>query len=123
MATQDLTVVLPGTTGSVLQKDGKDILVLFAQAISSFLRSFGGSLQGLRIVKEHDPEMDGFQDCVVVSELLPHARISSCFSLRLSCENLIVQKIKRLPQNTRRGKPRKISSVRRIGSEFRSSRC
>jgi hypothetical protein len=42
---RDIVVLLPGITGSVLQKDGKDIWAISGQAIWKTLTSLGSSLQ------------------------------------------------------------------------------
>ena len=68
-----MIVVLPGISGSVLQKDGKDVWALSGEAISSFLRSFGKSVKDLRIAGPDDPEMDDLGDGVVASRLIPDA--------------------------------------------------
>ncbi len=52
---RDLVVVLPGITGSVLQKDGRDLWAISGQAIWRALTSLGRSLDDLRLA---DPEGD-----------------------------------------------------------------
>jgi hypothetical protein len=51
---RDLIVLLPGITGSVLQKDGHDIWALSGSALWNALTSLGDSLQSLRLPK-HEP--------------------------------------------------------------------
>jgi pimeloyl-ACP methyl ester carboxylesterase len=46
---RDLIIVLPGITGSVLQKDGKDIWNLSGQAFWEFITTRGDDLQSLRL--------------------------------------------------------------------------
>jgi pimeloyl-ACP methyl ester carboxylesterase len=46
---RDLVVILPGITGSVLQKDGKDIWNCSGQAIGQTIQTWGGSLQQLQL--------------------------------------------------------------------------
>jgi hypothetical protein len=41
---RDIVVLLPGITGSVLQKDGKDIWAISGQAVWKALTSLGSSL-------------------------------------------------------------------------------
>jgi hypothetical protein len=50
----DMVVLLPGITGSVLQKDGKDVWAISGQAAWRWLRSLGDSLQELRLAGQ-DP--------------------------------------------------------------------
>jgi len=64
----DMVVLLPGITGSVLQKNGKDVWAISGQAVSRWLRSLGGSLQDLRL-KDDDP--GGF----VATRLMPDAHV------------------------------------------------
>ena len=42
-----MVVLLPGITGSVLRKDGKDVWAISGQAARRWLMSLGGSLQHL----------------------------------------------------------------------------
>lgn len=44
---RDIVVLLPGITGSVLQKDGKDLWAISGQAAWRALTSLGSSLQQL----------------------------------------------------------------------------
>lgn len=46
---RDMVIVLPGITGSVLQKDGKDVWAISRQATSQWLSTLGGSLHNLRL--------------------------------------------------------------------------
>ena len=50
----DMVVLLPGITGSVLQKDGKDVWAVSGQAAWGWLRSLGNSLQDL-VLEGDDP--------------------------------------------------------------------
>ena len=45
----DLVIVLPGITGSVLQKDGKDFWSTSGGAVTRALVSLGRNLRALRI--------------------------------------------------------------------------
>lgn len=49
---QDVVVILPGITGSVLQKDGKDIWAFSGQALWQALKSWGGSLEQLKLLAD-----------------------------------------------------------------------
>lgn len=57
----DVVVVLPGITGSVLRKDGKDIWAISGQAISKAVLSLGESLDQL-LLKDDDPQTDDLGD-------------------------------------------------------------
>ena len=46
---RDIVVLVPGITGSVLRKDGKDLWALSGQAFFSALRSMGRNLDALRL--------------------------------------------------------------------------
>jgi len=52
---RDLVVVLPGITGSTLEKDGRDLWAFSGSALWNTLVTLGGSLEGLRL---DDPEAD-----------------------------------------------------------------
>jgi hypothetical protein len=54
---RDIVVLLPGITGSVLQKDGKDIWAISGQAVWKALTSLGSSLQQL-MLRDDNPEID-----------------------------------------------------------------
>jgi hypothetical protein len=64
----DMVVLLPGITGSVLQKNGKDVWAISGQAAWRGLRSLGGSLQELRLQGD-DP------GGIVASRLIPDAHV------------------------------------------------
>ena len=50
---RDVIVCIPGITGSVLRKDGKDIWNVSGGAILNALRTLGGSVKELKL--EEDP--------------------------------------------------------------------
>lgn len=58
---RDMVVILPGITGSVLQKDGKDIWAVSGQAIWQVLTSLGNSIQQLKLTQD-DPEAESLGD-------------------------------------------------------------
>ncbi len=66
---QDLVVVLPGITGSVLQKDGKDIWALSGESLWQYISSRGASLDSLRLPPHppDNPPDDGVRATRVVS--------------------------------------------------------
>jgi hypothetical protein len=71
---RDIVVLLPGITGSVLQKDGKDIWAVSGQAAWKTLTSLGSSLQQL-MLGDDDPEIDDVGDGVRASRLMPDAHL------------------------------------------------
>jgi pimeloyl-ACP methyl ester carboxylesterase len=64
----DLVVLLPGITGSVLQKNGKDVWAISGQAAWRWLRSLGDSLQELRLD-------DGDPGGIVAARVMPDAHV------------------------------------------------
>ena len=49
---RDLIVILPGITGSVLQKDGEDFWGVSGQAIWDIFKSGGKTLEALKVKQE-----------------------------------------------------------------------
>ena len=60
---RDLVVMLPGITGSVLQKDGKDVWALSGQAAWTGLRKLGKSLDQLTLADD-DPNVEDLGDSI-----------------------------------------------------------
>ena len=60
---RDLVVLLPGITGSVLQKDGKDVWAISGQAAWNVLK--GSAIEKL-VLKYDDPEADDIGDGIRV---------------------------------------------------------
>ena len=58
---RDMVVILPGITGSVLQKDGKDICAISGQSFWQILTSLGDSIQQLKLIYD-DPEAESLGD-------------------------------------------------------------
>jgi len=56
-----MIVILPGITGSVLQKDGKDIWAVSGQSFWQILTSMGDSIQQLKLIDD-DPEAESLGD-------------------------------------------------------------
>ena len=71
---QDIVVILPGITGSVLQKDGKDIWAVSGQAAWQALSTLGESLQQLKI-EQDDPEVADLGDGITATRLVSNAHI------------------------------------------------
>jgi pimeloyl-ACP methyl ester carboxylesterase len=70
MPQRDVVVLLPGISGSVLSKDGKDIWGTSAGAILRALGSGGGSIRTLRLADD-DPDRDDLGDGVTATRLIP----------------------------------------------------
>lgn len=71
---RDIVVLLPGITGSVLQKEGRDLWAISGQAAWWALTSLGSSLQHLRLAQE-DPEVDDLGDGIRATRLMPDAHL------------------------------------------------
>lgn len=66
----DVVVLLPGITGSVLTRNGKDVWAPSASAVLGALASLGGSLKSLEL-GEDDWRVDDLGDGVVADRLVP----------------------------------------------------
>ncbi len=71
---KDIIILLPGITGSVLQKDGKDLWALSGQAAWQALSSLGDSLQALQLSGD-DPDLDDLGDGIRATHLMPDAHL------------------------------------------------
>lgn len=71
---RDMIVLLPGITGSVLQKDGKDVWAPAHRPLLDLILSWGRSLEGLRLNGD-DPQIDNLEDGIVATRLVPNAVI------------------------------------------------
>jgi pimeloyl-ACP methyl ester carboxylesterase len=69
-AMRDVIVLLPGITGSVLQKDGKDIWAFSGGAIIRALLSLGGSIKDLALTDD-PPDEDDLGDGVTADRVMP----------------------------------------------------
>jgi pimeloyl-ACP methyl ester carboxylesterase len=67
---KDVVVLLPGITGSVLQKDGKDVWAFTKGAAFRALVSLGESVQDLALDGD-DPDLDDLGDGVTAARLMP----------------------------------------------------
>jgi len=65
----DVVVLLPGITGSVLQRDGKDVWAISGQAISRAMLSLGGSLDQL-LLKNDDWKIDDLGDGIKATRVM-----------------------------------------------------
>src|SRR6266496_1650277 len=68
-AQRDLIVTLPGITGSVLQKDGKDVWNVSGGAALNALRTLGGSIKKLQL-KEDPPDVDDLGDGITAPRVI-----------------------------------------------------
>src|SRR5215472_9399783 len=64
----DMVILLPGITGSVLQKNGKDVWAISGQAAWRWLKSLGDSLQELAL-RDDDP------GGIVAARVMPDAHV------------------------------------------------
>jgi pimeloyl-ACP methyl ester carboxylesterase len=70
----DVIVLLPGITGSVLQKDGRDIWALSGSAAFKALRSLGSSINELELHGD-DPDAEDLGDGVTASRVIPDTHL------------------------------------------------
>ena len=71
----DVVVLLPGITGSVLQKNGKDVWGPSGGAILRALMSGGKSIRDLALGGADDPNVDDLGDGVTAPALVPDVRL------------------------------------------------
>lgn len=73
--TDDIVVFLPGITGSVLRKGGKDVWGTSAGSIFRAVISGGGSIKDLALDAPDDPSLDDLGDGVTATRLVPDTHI------------------------------------------------
>jgi pimeloyl-ACP methyl ester carboxylesterase len=66
---RDVVVCLPGITGSVLQKDGRDLWNISGGAVISALTTLGHSISDLKL-KEDPPDVDDLGDGITAPEVI-----------------------------------------------------
>lgn len=66
---RDVVVLVPGITGSVLQKDGKDLWALSGSAFFDVLKSLGRNLDALRLTGDDD-SLDDLGDGITAHRLI-----------------------------------------------------
>ncbi len=66
----DLVVLLPGITGSVLEKDGREVWAISPQAVFEGIRTLGRSIKGLALTGD-DPEAEDLGDGIRATRLMP----------------------------------------------------
>ena len=71
---KDMVVILPGITGSVLQKDGKDLWAVSGQAIWQLLTNSDKAIQQLKLVQD-DPEAESLGDGIRATRLVEDAHL------------------------------------------------
>lgn len=71
---RDLVVILPGITGSVLQKDGRDVWGISRESILDILKTGGKSLQALKLGQD-DPEAESLGDGIRATRLAENVSI------------------------------------------------
>jgi hypothetical protein len=75
----DLLIFLPGITGSVLQKDKKDVWAITTESVAGALTTLGQNLQGLEL-KDDPKGVDDLGDGVVATGLFPDVHLIPGFS-------------------------------------------
>jgi hypothetical protein len=70
----DLIIFLPGITGSVLQKNNKDVWALTTGSVGSALTSLGRNLDGLEL-KDDPQDVEDLGDGVVATGLFPDVHL------------------------------------------------
>jgi hypothetical protein len=70
----DLLILLPGITGSVLQKNNKDVWAVTTESVGSALTTLGRNLQGLEL-KEDPQDVEDLGDGVVATGLFPDVHL------------------------------------------------
>lgn len=66
---RDVVVCLPGITGSVLKKDGRDVWNISGGALISALRTFGRSISDLKL-EQDPPDVDDLGDGITAPEVI-----------------------------------------------------
>lgn len=72
---RDLIVVLPGATGSVLQKEGKDMWNFSGQAFYEFITTLGNDLQSLRLENDDPLDIDERHEGIKATALISGAHL------------------------------------------------
>jgi pimeloyl-ACP methyl ester carboxylesterase len=70
----DVIVLLPGITGSVLQKDGKDVWAPSGGAFANAIRSLGASVNHLELNGD-DPQADDLGDGITAPRVVPDTHL------------------------------------------------
>ena len=74
---RNVFVCLPGITGSVLRKDGRDVWNISRGALFSALATLGGSVRDLRL--EDDPvDVDDLGDRIAAPEIIRDVHLIPC---------------------------------------------
>jgi pimeloyl-ACP methyl ester carboxylesterase len=71
---KDLIILLPGITGSVLQKNKKDVWAVTTESVGGALTTFGRNLEGLEL-KEDPQDVEDLGDGVVATGLFPDVHL------------------------------------------------
>jgi len=66
---RDVVVCIPGITGSVLRKDGRDVWNISGGAVLSALATFGGSIRDLKLERD-PPDVDDLGDGITAPEVI-----------------------------------------------------
>jgi pimeloyl-ACP methyl ester carboxylesterase len=66
---KDMIILLPGITGSVLQKEGKDLWAISGQAAWNIFTTLGSALDDL-FLENDDPNIDDLDDGIIATRLM-----------------------------------------------------
>ncbi|MGH3144115.1 MAG: esterase/lipase family protein, partial [Gaiellales bacterium] len=66
---RDVVICLPGITGSVLRKDGRDVWNISGGAVIGALTTLGKNIQGLKL-EEDPPDVDDLGDGITAPEVI-----------------------------------------------------
>jgi pimeloyl-ACP methyl ester carboxylesterase len=66
-----IIVIIPGISGSVLKKDGKDLWAFSTRAVSTALFERSDYLEALKLTAEDDPALDDLGDGIEATEMIP----------------------------------------------------
>src|SRR5687767_5808964 len=70
----DLVILLPGITGSVLQKDGRDLWAFSVAGITGVLTTLGRNINALKLADD-PPDVDDLGDGITAPRLFPDTHL------------------------------------------------
>lgn len=97
-ATPDIVVLIPGITGSVLERRGREVWGLSGRSVFEGLRTFGGSIRSLALTGPDDPEADSLGDDVVATQLMPDLHLFPGLGWKIDGYGKIASYLKRRSQ-------------------------
>jgi hypothetical protein len=79
-----MVIVLPGITGSILQKDGRDLWVFSGQAVYDAVFHRSKYLDWLKIQGQDSPDLDDLGDGVRATAMPPSCQVLSSSSMAIT---------------------------------------